>query len=153
MAEQRRITCFFTSSSEASSSASVNVSETDSVLEPEQLQKRPRLAVDHRRRSGFDHSWRKKQMWLTYNEESGMLCSEYNMMPRNGTGKWVTVGCTAFRHDKVLAHENPTMHKEAERAKVDEARAAVSGGIRAALEDTISHERRVVIGDLFSSIE
>jgi hypothetical protein len=79
-------------------------------------------------------------MWLTYNEESGMLCSEYNMMPRNGTGKWVTVGCTAFRHDKVLAHENPTMHKEAERAKVDEARAAVSGGIRAALEDTISHE-------------
>ena len=55
------------------------------------------------------------------------LCTKYNMLPRNGTGKWVTVGCTAFRHDKVLGHEQSAMHKEAERAKTDEARAAASG--------------------------
>jgi hypothetical protein len=88
MAEQRRITCFFASSSEASSSASVNVSETDSLLdesEPEQPPKRPPVVTVA--------SWSKKHVWLTYNEESGMfckLCSKYNMMPRNGTGKWVT---------------------------------------------------------------
>ena len=69
-------------------------------------------------------------------------------MSRNGTGKWVTVGFSAFRHDKVLAHENSAMHKETERAKADEAQAAASGGIRAALEDTISHERRAVIDAL-----
>ena len=60
------------------------------------------------------------------------LCTKYNMMPRNTTVKWVSVGCTAFRHDKVLAHKQSAMHKGAERAKADEARAAASGGIRAA---------------------
>ena len=54
------------------------MSETDSLLdesEPEQPSKRARLAVDHYRRSGFDHSWRQKHVWLSYNEESGMFCT------------------------------------------------------------------------------
>ena len=103
---------------------------------------------DHRRRSGFDHSWVKKHICLLSNGMICKLCTKYNMMPRNGSGKWITAGCTAFRHGKVLAHENSAMHKEAERARSEEARAAVSGGIRATSEDGISHERRAVIGAL-----
>lgn len=161
---QHRITSFF-SSSDSSLSSSIDQSESDSIPDESQLNqpaaeqagetegpsKRLRLAADHHRRSGFDHTWKKKHIWLSYDEDTGMfckLCTKYSMMPRNGSGKWITTGCMAFRHDKVLAHENSAMHKEAVRARADEARAAVSGGVRAALEDAISHERRAVVGAL-----
>ena len=40
------------------------------------------------------------------------------------------------------------MHKDAERCRREEAHACASGGIRAALEVTVSRERRAVIGAL-----
>lgn len=76
------------------------------------------------------------------------LCSKYNMLPRNGTGKWVTSGATSFRHDKLLLHQQSRSHRDAKRARVEEAQAEASGGIRAALEEAVSHERRAVIGAL-----
>ena len=114
--------------------------------------KRSRSHCTHHRQSGFDGSWHKKYPWLLYNsEEQSMycqLCIKYKKLPRNGSGKWVTVGTTTFRQDKLVKHEHSSMHKDAEHCRREEAHACASGGIRAALEVTVSQERRAVIGAL-----
>ena len=47
---------------------------------------------------------------------------------------------TTFRQDKLVKHEHSSMHKDAERCRREEAHACASGGIRAALEVTVSRE-------------
>ena len=62
--------------------------------------KKSRSHCTHHRQSGFDGSWHKKYPWLLYNsEEHSMycqLCIKYKKLPRNGSGKWITVGTTTF---------------------------------------------------------
>ena len=76
------------------------------------------------------------------------LCTKYNKVAKNASGKWVTVGCIAFRHDRVLAHGKSSMHRDAERARLEEHQAASTGGIQAAFQESFSREKRAVIGAL-----
>ncbi len=104
------------------------------------------------RKSGFTSSWQKNYAWLLYdNEERAMyckLCMRYGNLPRNGSGKWVKVGCTSLRHDKLLKHTASAMHRDSEISSHEEARASLTGGIRGALEVPITEERKAVIGAL-----
>ena len=76
------------------------------------------------------------------------LCEEFNKIPRNGSGVWVTKGCKSFRYDKIMAHEQYASHNEAERDGAAKLASESSGGIRVALQEAISQERRAVIGAL-----
>lgn len=111
-----------------------------------------RCANANHRLSGFDRAWLRKHPWLLFDREKKAmfckLCTKYDKLPRNGTGKWVTSGATSFRHDKLMLHERSRSHRDAKRARVEESRAQATGGIRAALEEAASHERRAVIGAL-----
>ena len=100
--------------------------ETDSIPDESQLDKpektdgpskQPRLAADQ---CDFDHAQKMKHVWLSYDENTCKLGTKYHIMPRNRSGKWITTGCMVFGHDKVLAHENSVMHKEALRARADQ---------------------------------
>lgn len=125
-------------------------SEHDSELS-EPPPKRATIDNAHHRASGFDYSWQKKRSWLVHDGEQGMfctLCKEFNKIPRNGSGVWVTKGCKSFRLDKIKAHEQCASHKEAERDRAAKLASENSGGIRAALQEAISQERRAVIGAL-----
>ena len=110
------------------------------------------MANAHHQASGFNYSWQKKHSWLVHDgTEQGMfctLCKEFNKIPRNGSGVWVTKGCKSFRYDKIMAHEPCASHKEAERDRAAKLASESSGGIRAALQEAISQERRAVIGAL-----
>ena len=75
------------------------------------------------------------------------LCAKYMKVARNGSGKWVVAGCTAFRHDKVLAHEKSLMHKDAERAR-EEHQAECTGGLLAAFQESYRSEKKAIIGAL-----
>ena len=107
--------------------------------------------VSHRR-SGFDRSWLKEFPWLIYNkDERSMYCKlyiKYGKLPRNGTGKWVRVGASSLRHDKVRNHELSAMHRDSEYCRREEARASLTGGIRGALEVTVTRKRKSIIGAL-----
>ncbi len=109
-------------------------------------------ASSHQRKSGFDPSWKKQHPWVVYNrEEHAMycqLCIAYKKLPKNGSGKWVTVGTTTFRQEKLAKHECTVMHRDAESCKHQEVQSHVSGGIRAALEVGVTRQRKAVIGAL-----
>lgn len=62
------------------------------------------------------------------------FCNNHNEVPRNGSGKRVIVGCTPIRCEKIKVHEHSSMHKEAERARLDETAAEASSAIHAALQ-------------------
>ena len=95
------------------------------------------MANAHHRASGFDYSWKKKHSWLVHDgTEQGMfcaLCKEFNKIPRNGSGVWVTKGYKSFRYDKIMAHEQCASHNEAERDGAAKLASESSGGIRVAL--------------------
>ena len=76
------------------------------------------------------------------------LCKQFNKILRNGSGVWVSKGCTSFCYDKIKLHEQCASHKEAERDRAAKVASESSGGIRAALEESMSQERRAVIGAL-----
>ena len=57
------------------------------------------------------------------------LCTRFKKTPKNGTGVWVTTGCSSFRYDKIKKHEQSAQHKEAEREKAFLEESQASGGI------------------------
>ena len=66
------------------------------------------------------------------------LCIKYGKLPRNGTGKWVRVGASPLRHDKVRNHELSAMHLDSEYCKQEETQVSLTGGIRGALEFAVT---------------
>ena len=96
-------------------------------------------------------SWQKGRTWLVHDKEQGVfcaLCKQFNKIPRNGSGVWVSKGCKSLRYDKIKAHEQCASHKEADRDRAAKAASESSGGIRVALQEAMSQERRAVIGAL-----
>lgn len=74
------------------------------------------------------------------------LCKQFNKIPRNGSGVWVLKGCKSFCLDKLKAHEQISAHKGAEIQRAAREASEESGGIRAALQESISQEGRAMIG-------
>ena len=153
---QLSISSYFATSELQNSQRNEQVDLTeDSELrqhEPELNEPPPNIAsLAHHRASGFNLSWQKGRPWLVHNKEPGMfctLCKQFNKIPRNGSGVWVSMGCKSFRNDKVKAHEQCASHKETEKDRAAKAASESSGGIRAALQEAMSQERRAVIGAL-----
>ena len=73
------------------------------------------------------------------------LCKQFNKIPRNGSGVWVSKGCKSFCNDKVKAHEQCASHREAERDRAAKVASESSGGIQAALQEAMSQKRRAII--------
>ena len=117
--------------------------------EPELNEPPPkRASLAHYRASGFNLSWQKGCPWLVHDRERCMfctLCKQFKYIPRNGSGVWVSKGYKSFHNDKVKAHEQCASHKEAEKDRAAKAASENSGGIRAALQEAMSQERKAVI--------
>ena len=75
------------------------------------------------------------------------LCIKYGKRPKNGTGKWVRVGSSSLRHDKVRNHELSAMHRDSEYCKQEEAQASFNGGIRSALEVIVTRKHKSIKGN------
>ena len=71
------------------------------------LVRRPDLG--HDKRSGLNPA---QHPWLLYtcnHQEESMccqLCMKYGKLSRNGSGKWVQIGITFIRLDKIKRHEH-----------------------------------------------
>ena len=119
---------------------------------PPSKKARPCSSQGHHRLSGLNPAWHKQHPWLLYNnQEKAMycqLCMKYGKLPRNGSGKWVQVGVTLLRQDKIRRHECSLMHRDAQRCKREENEARVTGGIRGVIEAGMTRERKAVIGAL-----
>ena len=116
--------------------------------------KRASLVSAHRRASGFNLSWQKGHPWPVHNKEQGMfctLCTRSQEMEADGV--WVSKGCMSFHYNKIKAHEQCVSHKEAERDRAAKAASENSGGIRAALQEAMSEERRAVIGAVIGALK
>ena len=95
--------------------------------------------------------WQEGHTWLVHDKEQGMfctLCKQFNKIPRNRSGVWVSKGCMSFCYDKIKPHEQCASHKEAESDRAAKAASESSGGIQAALQETKSQQQRAVIGAL-----
>lgn len=81
---------------------------------------------DHCHQSGFDEGWKKKHPYNS--EEKAMyceLCIKYNMLPRNGNGKWATTDLFPF--GMTSSYSMKSSHRDAKRARIDEAHAIARG--------------------------
>ena len=122
------------------------VEDSELQHEPELNEPPPkRASLAHHRASGFNLSWQKGHPWLVHDKEQGMfctLCKQFNKIPRNGSGVWVSKGCKSYRYDKIKAHEQCASHKEAERDRAAKATSESSGGIRAALQEAMESREK-----------
>ena len=73
------------------------------------------------------------------------LCKRHSKAPRNGTEKWVRAPCQTVRKDKVDSHLTSAMHKAAVAAERDRIASRTDGGIRQAMEETVSLQTKAVL--------
>ena len=87
-----------------------------------------KIAKATHRKSGFASSWQKKYPWLVMRiAVYCKLCIWYGHLPRKCGGKWVEVGGTSLRHDKLLKRASSAMHRDAEICRQEEeARASLT---------------------------
>ena len=76
----------------------------------------------------------------------GALCKRHSKAPRNGTEKWIRTPCLTIRKDKVDRHSTSAMHKAALAAERDRVASTANGGIRQAMENTVSLQTKAVQG-------
>ena len=154
-ASQSKLSSFFTLEKRYKS-----VSNLDEEVQPRETTQGPSTSTDSKhRKSGFDPTWLKDFTWLLKTNEddnsgSGMLCKvcrKHNQRAqrvRQGCAVWVDVPCFNYKRDALKEHEKTNHHNVAVNMEAQLGLTAVDGGIKGALKEVMSAERKAFIGHL-----
>ena len=154
-ASQSKLNSFFTLEKRYKS-----VSNLDEEVQPRETTQGPSTSTDSKhRKSGFDPTWLKDFTWLLKTNEddnsgSGMLCKlcrKHNQRAqrvRQGCAVWVDVPCFNYKRDALKEHEKTNHHNVAVNMEAQLGLTAVDGGIKGALKEVMSAERKAFIGHL-----
>ena len=96
------------------------------------------------RDTGFDQAWKDEFTWVHAEEDEegpGMfcvLCCKHNQSTKRMV--WIEILCRLFRKDKLIQHQRTKCHMDSVLAESHAAPSKVTGGIRAALQEQVTHE-------------